>query len=63
MTPAQQGAILEYEQISGFEFMHQDEIASGAMTYRDAWKANVRWLNDMVAEVEHITWPDNESRD
>ena len=63
MTPAQQRAILDYERISGFEFMHQDEIASGAMTYREAWKANVRWLNDMVAEVEHIFCPDDENRD
>ena len=57
MTPAQIAAILDFERISGFAFMHQDEIAAGTRTFHDAWRANIKWLNDMVNECEHIAYP------
>jgi hypothetical protein len=63
MTPSQNKAILDFESISGFEFMHQDEVNAGTRAFKDAWAANVRWLNDMVAEVEHISYPYDEDDD
>lgn len=54
LNPAQRRAMLRYEQISGFEPMHQDEIDSGEMTFQDAWTRNVHWIESLSDEVCNI---------
>ena len=52
---AQRKCMAEYESISGFEFMHQNDIDSGEMTFEDAWEINIRWLEGILAGVTNIS--------
>ncbi len=53
-------AFEQYECFSGFEPMHQESIDAGDMTAREAWTSNIRWLEDMVADVTNISTPSEE---
>jgi hypothetical protein len=46
--------MLQYEKLCGFEFMHQDDIDKGRMTFREAWLRNVTWLENVLADVTNI---------
>lgn len=50
-------AFEQYESVSGFEPMYQEDIASGEMTPAEAWKSNIRWLQEVVASCENIQIP------
>lgn len=51
----------EYERICGFELMHQEDIDAGEMSFEEAWSENIRWLEDVLAEVSNIPhWPRKE---
>ena len=50
----QRSAVKKFEAISGFEFMHIDSIASGEMTFREAWNRNIKWMEDLLAEITNI---------
>lgn len=50
----QRACIKQYESLCGFEFMYQDDIDSGEMTFKEAWVANVRWLENVVADITSI---------
>ena len=53
-TKEQREAMQKYEEISGFECIHQDELDSGELTFEEVWNKNIRWLEDMVADVINI---------
>lgn len=50
-------AFNSYECISGFEPMYQDEVEDGGMTFKQAWVANIAWLEDVLAETTNISIP------
>ncbi|MEH6454865.1 MAG: hypothetical protein V7749_00955 [Cocleimonas sp.] len=52
-------AFVEYERISGFEPLFQDDIDSGVISVDEAWSRNIKFLEDVVCEVSHITIPEN----
>lgn len=54
LSPLQRHIAAEYERVSGFEFMHQDDIDAGERSFAEAWAANIRWLEDVLAEVTNI---------
>ncbi|MBO1897532.1 hypothetical protein HNW13_017485 [Shewanella sp. BF02_Schw] len=51
-------AFSDYERISGFEPMYQEDIDEGTMTVDDAWALNVKFLEDMLSDVTHIVIPE-----
>ena len=57
LSPKWRKAFADYERVSGFEAMYQDDIDSGEMTPRQAWNANVQWLEDVLADVVNIRTP------
>ena len=63
LTPEWREAFQKYEKISGFEFMHQDDIDAGEMTPREAWERNIRWLEDVVADCTSISTPIDEDKE
>jgi len=50
----QKWCMAEFEKISGFEFMHQEDIDSGELTFSEAWEINLQWLECVMADVENI---------
>lgn len=50
-------AFAQFEAISGFEMMHQDEIDAGTMTPYEAWLANQDWFHSLYCEVQNIATP------
>ena len=50
-TQKQKKIMRDYESITGFEFLHQDEIDSGDMTFNEAWKSNRQWYQDYCEET------------
>jgi len=50
-------AFKQYESICGFEIIHQDDIDTGEMSSREVWNYNIRWLEDVLADVVNIQTP------
>ena len=50
-------AFQEFEDLSGFEFMYQEDIDSGETTPEEAWSDNIRWLEGMLADAINISTP------
>lgn len=50
----------QFEGISGFEPMYQDDIDSGVMSEYEAFSANVQWIYDVAATCSNIDTPDDE---
>lgn len=57
LTPEWRAAFSEYEALSGFEPMYQDDIDNKSMTPSEAWSRNVSWLEGVVADVINIKTP------
>lgn len=57
MPPEWKRCFDEYQALTGFEPMHLDEIADGSMSIKDAWHSNIKWLEDVHAEVMNINPP------
>ncbi len=57
LSPKWRKAFADFEYHSGFEMMYQTDIDAGEMTPRQAWDANVSWLEDLFAEVANIQTP------
>ena len=57
LTKNQKRMLTSYENISGFEPMHQDEFNNGEMTFEELWKSNIHWFENVHAEVMNI--PEN----
>ena len=55
INSAQRTALQKYEQITGFEPIHQDELDDGTMTFCEVWRANQRWFESLAAEVQNIS--------
>jgi len=47
--------MIQFESVSGFEFMHQDEIDTGEMTFKDAYHSNIHWFDSVYCEVLNIS--------
>jgi hypothetical protein len=58
LSPAWRKAFAEFEQHTGFEMMHQDDIDEGRMTPLEAWGCNQEWLADLCNEASRIRIPD-----
>ena len=56
-----QKAFEKYEALSGFEPMFQEDIDSDEMTPGEAWRKNISWLEDVLAEVTNISTPFEEN--
>lgn len=54
LNTAQRKALQQYENICGFEPMHQDDLDTGEMSFKEVWWSNQRWLEDVLAEVVNI---------
>jgi len=54
ITDAQHKALKEFESISGFEPMFQDELGSGEMDFCEVWEKNQSWFDDVYADVTNI---------
>jgi len=54
MNWKQRRCAAEFERLTGFEFMCQESIDSGEMSFQDAWEKNVSWLEGICAEVQNI---------
>ena len=47
-------AMQDWQGITGFEFMHTEEVIEGKMSFTEAWNANVRWLERMVGDATNL---------
>jgi len=47
-------AMQDWQGVTGFEFIHIEEVIEGKVSFTDAWTANVRWLEGMVADALHL---------
>lgn len=54
MNGKQRACAKKYEDLCGFEFMHQDDIDAGKMKFNEAWWINLKWLEDVLADVQNI---------
>lgn len=50
-TPAQRAWLEQYENLSGFEPLHQDELDSGGMTFAKVAQANIDWFEAWAADT------------
>jgi len=57
-TDAQRKAMTEFESISGFEMMHQDEFDNGEISFDEMWQKNQSWFDDVYANVTNIPTSD-----
>lgn len=54
INQAQRRMLNEYEAISGFEPLCQEDLDSGEMTFLEVWNANIEFLEGVLAEVVNI---------
>jgi len=54
ITKEQRRAMKEFEAISGFEIMHQDEFENGEISFDEMWQRNQSWFDDVHADVTNI---------
>jgi len=47
-------AMQDWQGITGFEFMHIDEVIERKMSFTEAWSANVSWLESMTASALNL---------
>lgn len=40
-----------YEETTGFEPMHQEELDSGAMTFQEVRRSNIDWYDDHATDI------------
>ncbi len=57
LSPEWRKAFEEYEDLTGFEPMHQEAIDAGETTPQEAWHENIKWLEDLVADAINIETP------
>ena len=57
LPPEWRKAFEEFEALTGFEMMYQDDVDAGKMTPRQAWAENQQWLEGLVADANHIPTP------
>lgn len=54
INSAQRRMLNEYEKISGFEPMCQEDIDSGECSFAEAWQINIGFLENVLADVINI---------
>lgn len=55
LTPRQLEMMKQYEALSGFEPMHQNDFNAGKMTFKEMFEGNVSWFEDVNTEVSRIS--------
>jgi len=50
-TAEQSQLMKEFEELTGFEFLHQTALDLGEMTFDDTWRLNLQWYRDHIQEV------------
>jgi len=50
----QRHCISQFEAVCGLEFMYQDDIDAGLMTFAEAWHHNVKHIDDISSEIQNI---------
>jgi hypothetical protein len=55
LNSAQRRALRKFEEISGFEAMHQEELDTGEMTFREVWALNQQWFDLVASDVNDIS--------
>ena len=50
----QRAALNQYERLTGVEPMGQEDLDSGAISFADLWRMNVKWIEDVAAGVQNI---------
>ena len=55
LTARQLEMMKQYEALSGFEPMYQDDFNTGEMTFKEMFEGNVRWFEDVNTEVSRIS--------
>lgn len=53
MTKWQKELVDNYENLTGLEVLNREEIHDKESFWR-IWDANMRWFNDMVADVQNL---------
>lgn len=54
MNGNQKALVRKYEAITAFEFMGKDDIASGKMSFSDAWHMNIRFMENVLADITNL---------
>lgn len=50
-TAEQLEIMVQFEKLTGFEFMHQEDLDSGEKSFDEAWRSNLRWYRDHIQET------------
>lgn len=54
LNPRQRRLLQRYEDMTGIEPMHQDDLDNGKMTFRDVWRVNVDYLYALHCDVTNF---------
>lgn len=54
LNGAQRRLLNQYEGLTGFEPMHQEDLDAGRMTFAEMWRANVNWFDGVHADVMNL---------
>ena len=55
LNSQQRKLLRDFEGLTGWEPICQDDLDSGKMTFAEVWYANVNLLHDTLADVENMT--------
>lgn len=61
-TPAQRAWLEQYENQSGFEPLHQDDLDNGGMTFAQVAQTNIDWFEAWAADA-HLAIQKNNPAD
>lgn len=57
LTPEQNAALARYEGLCGFEPIGIEEFEAGELSAYQMWQKNVKWLEDVLADVVNTPFP------
>lgn len=50
----QRAALKKYENTCGIEPLGQDDLDAGEIDFRELWRMNTEWLENVIAEITNI---------
>lgn len=57
LNSAQRRLLRRYESLTGFEPLCQDDLDAGDITFAELWRKNVKWIEDLSADVQNLHEP------
>lgn len=54
LTESQEKVVKDWEAITGFEFMHLDEVKSGKTLFCDAFSLNANWIGHVAGDAQNL---------